>query len=150
MSRFLKFTILNGDKSFRIRTPDPTPQTNLCIEPGGSMKGPGRPERAGASLAPPRYEPPSAAWEGCPATAGRLSRRSDRCVTTQFRLRRFCARPLRCAGGPAASVASLTRFQPSASAQGSLRAAAKGAGDAVLDSEGWALWVIGLCLPLPS
>jgi len=33
---------------------------------------------------------------------------------------------------------------------GGLRAAAKGAGDAVLDPEGWALWVTGLCLPLPS
>jgi len=59
-------------------------------------------------------------------------------------------RPLRCAGGNAASVASLTRFPPTASALGGLRAAAEGAGDAVLDPEGWALWVTGLCLPLPS
>ena len=59
-------------------------------------------------------------------------------------------RPLRCAGGSAASVASLTRVPPTASAQGGLRAAAKGAGDAVLDPEGWALWVTGLCLPLSS
>jgi hypothetical protein len=59
-------------------------------------------------------------------------------------------RPLRCAGGNAASVASLTRLPPTASALGGLRAAAQGAGDAVLDPEGWALWVTGLCLPLPS
>jgi hypothetical protein len=59
-------------------------------------------------------------------------------------------RPLRCAGGNAASVASLPRFPPTASALGGLRAAAEGAGDAVLDPEGWASWVNGLCLPLSS
>jgi hypothetical protein len=150
VSRFLKFAILNRGKSFRIWTSVPTPRAPLCIDPGGSMKGARRPEGSDRAAALPPQRPLRAAWGGCPAMAGRPSRRSDRCVATQFRLRRSCANPYGVPGGLAAGVASLTRSPPKASAKGSLRAAAKGAGDAVLDPEGWALWVTGLCLPLSS
>jgi hypothetical protein len=51
VSRFLKFAILNCGKSFRIWTPAPTPRASLCMGPGGSVKGAGMPERAGASEA---------------------------------------------------------------------------------------------------
>jgi hypothetical protein len=150
VSRFLKFAILNRGKSFRIWTSVPTPRAPLCMDPGGSMKGARRPEGSDRAAALPPQRPLRAAWGGCPAMAGRPSRRSDRCVATQFRLRRSCANPYGVPGGLAAGVASLTRSPPKASAQGSLRTAAKGAGDAVLDPEGWALWVTGLCLPLSS
>ena len=142
VSRFLKFAILNREKSFRIWTLVPTPRAPLCMGAGGYMKGAGRQKTYHPS------EPLRAAWEGRPAKAGPPSRRSDRCVFTQFRPRCSCADPYGDPGGNAASVASLTRSLPAAPAEGRLRAAAKGAEDAVLNPEGWALWVTGLCLPL--
>ena len=54
---------------------------------------------------------------------------------------------LRSAGGSAASGASLPD-PPEGLGLREERAATQGAGDSVLDPEGWALWVIGLCLPL--
>lgn len=150
VSPFLKFAILIGEKSFRIWTPAPTPRASLCMDPGGSMKGAQRPERAGAAAA----FPPLRASTSC---LGMMSSYGWAPLQAQRPLRRhsiqtatLLCRLLRCAGGNAASVASLTRFPPTASALGGLRAAAKGAGDAVLDPEGWALWVTGLCLPLSS
>ena len=132
---------------------------NLDLGPGSTRKslhgarwvyeeGRGKPEVGGAPAAPPPLGTPSnrlGRMSGCgwaPLQAQRPLRRHPIQTAT------LLCRPLRCAGGNAASVASLTRVPPSASALGGLRAAAKGAGDAVLDPEGWALWVTGLCLPL--
>jgi hypothetical protein len=134
---------------------------NLDPGPGSTRKslhgtrwvyegGRGKPERAGSPAAPQPVRAPTnrlGRMSGC-GWAPLQAQRPLRCHPIQTAT--LLCRPLRCTGGNAASVASLTRIPPTASALGGLRAAAKGAGDAVLDSEGWALWVTGLCLPLSS
>jgi len=150
VSRFLKFAILNRGKSFRIWTSVRTPRASLCMDPGGYMKGAGRPERAGGAAAPPPVRAPTCRLGGMSGHgwAPLQAQRPLRCLSIQTAT--LLCRPLRCTGGNAASVASLTRYPPKASVLGGLRAAAQGVGDAVLGPEGWALWVTGLCLPLSS
>jgi len=77
------------------------PSTRWVYE--GGQRGP-----AGRELQQPLYvsRPLRAAWGGCPASAGHLSRRSDRCVATRFRPRRSCADPYGVPGDlPLASLA---------------------------------------------
>lgn len=79
---------------------------------------------------------------------GRLSRRSESCQPIHpIHTAPLLSSSLRSAGGSAASGASLTRSTRRPRPEGE-RAATQGAGDSVLDPEGWALWVTGLCLPL--
>lgn len=109
----------------------------------------GPPAQQGACRAVQAGLRPAAAWGGCPGTPGHLSRPSNSCAYHPIHTASLLSGSLRSAGGSAASGASLPRSRPRPLGPRRERAAAKGAGDDVLDPEGWALWVTGLCLPLP-
>jgi len=115
-------------------------------------------------LRPAPQAPPSRSGPAPPAAAQQLgSRRPGEDVraclgaspgvaiaalTTQFIPRRSCAVPY---GLPEVLPLAAQAYPDPADGFGPKleRAAAEGAGDDVLDPEGWALWVTGLCLPLP-
>ena len=114
--------------------------------PGRSGAPP--PESPAAAGAPRGPLPSLPAWGGCPGMPGHLSRRSYAALTTQFIPRRSCAVPY---GLPEVLPLAAHACPDPAEGLGPMRGrgAQIGAGDAVLDPEGWALWVTGLCLPLP-